>query len=220
MAKKVPYDTSGNLDIRPNKERAKIAELLIWSVMLVDVISIWSSYLQYDLLVQLNNDTWIPDRVLDSNDIREQSIALIYVVVYIVSIVVFIRWFRRAYYNLGRRTECAHSEGWAAGNWFVPIISLFRPYQIMKEMWMKTTRLTLSKTQEKVQKDSVENIGIWWFLWILSNYVAKYATKRAFKAETIACPPSSCPRSLSPRDPARSRRRPQRAPRERRCRPG
>lgn len=170
--------------IRPNKKRAEIAQLLIWIVMIIDIISIYSSYLQYNLLELLQNNDSVSDQMLNSNDTREQIIGIVYLIVFIVSAITFIQWFRRAYYNLNIRTKCNHSEGWAAGSWFVPIISLYRPYQIMKEMWMETTKIIKSKSNDYVE-DSTLIIGIWWTLWIISNFIGNYVLKSAFKAETI-----------------------------------
>ena len=170
--------------IRPNLKRAKLAQLFIWLVMALDIISIFFSYLQYNLLKSLQNNEEVTDQMLNSNDTREQIIGILYLIVFIISTVTFIQWFRRAYFNLNIRTNCSHSEGWAAGSWFVPIISLYRPYQIMKEMWDKTTNLIKSKTSDYAE-NSTMIIGLWWTLWIVSNYIGKYVLKSAFKAETI-----------------------------------
>lgn len=170
--------------IRPNLERAKVAQALIWIVMLLDAVSAFSSYLQYNLLLLLKNEEYVSDQVLDSNDFREQIIAIMYLGAFVVSIVTFLRWFRRAYYNLNIRVNCSHSEGWAAGAWFVPIISLFRPYQIMKEMDLKTTNLINSKTNNQLKSD-VTVIGLWWVLWIVSNYIGQYFFKVVSKSQTI-----------------------------------
>ena len=170
--------------IRPNKKRAKIAQTFIWIVMLLDIISIYSSYLQYDLLKSLQNNETISEQIIYSNDARQQIIGIIYFIVYIISAVTFIQWFRRAYYNLNVRTKCRFSEGWAAGSWFVPIISLYRPYQIMKEMWLETAKIIKSKSNETFD-NSTTILGFWWTLWIISNYIGNYVLKSSFKAETI-----------------------------------
>ena len=170
--------------IRPNKKRAEIAQLLIWAVMIIDIISIYSSYLQYKLLISLQNNETILEQTINSNDTREQIIGIVYTIVFIISTVTFIRWFRRAYYNLNIRIKCNHSEGWAAGSWFVPIISLYRPYQIMKEMWLETTKIIKSKSDDIVNHSTLI-LGFWWALWLISNYIGNYVLKSAFKAETI-----------------------------------
>ncbi len=170
--------------IRPNKDRAKIATILIWSVLVVEILSIISSFMQYNLLTQLIDGTMFPDAELEANDNRESILALIYLGVYIVSAVTFIQWFRRAYYNLNIRTNCELSEGWAAGAWFVPILSLFRPYQIMKEMWTKTSGLIAAKSLDSAAPKSFNLMGIWWALWIISN-IGQNIINSAFGGEGL-----------------------------------
>lgn len=170
--------------IRPNLKRAKLAQLLVLIVLVLDIISIFSSYLQYNLLVAFQNNEEITEQMIESNDTREQSIAILYIVIFIISSVTFIQWFRRAYFNLNIRINCEHSEGWAAGSWFTPIISLFRPYQIMKEMWTKTSQLINSKSANKIEVNTML-IGIWWTLWIFTNFIGNYIFKSIFKEENV-----------------------------------
>lgn len=171
-------------EIRPNDRRASLAQTLIWSVMILNIISIYSSYLQYNLLVDLQNNEGISDSIINTNDTREQYIAIVYLIVYIISGFTFIQWFRRAYYNLNLRINCENTEGWASWSWFVPIISIFRPYQIMKEMNDKTIGL-LKSNASNIITDNSQLIGIWWAIWVLSNYLGKIIFKYSFKADTI-----------------------------------
>jgi len=171
--------------IRPNLERAVWAQHLIWAVLFVQVLSTVSSFLQYNLLQDLNADIFVSEEDLDMNDLREGLIGILSLIIYIISGIVFIRWFRRAYYNLKLRTKCRFDEGWAAGGWFVPILSLFRPYQIMSEIQTKTTNLINKQVQNKIIDTTGPIIGIWWTLWIVSNYIGNYTLKALFKEETI-----------------------------------
>lgn len=170
--------------IKPNLQRANRAQLLIWLVSAVDIISVYSFYLQYKLLCSLQNNEYVSNQTINTNDTRVRIIGILYLIVFFISAFTFIQWFRRAYYNLNIRANCNHSESWAAGSWFVPIISFFRPYQIMKEMHHKTTALIKSNTDE-ILDNSNSGIGVWWGLWIITNYFGNYILKSSFKAETI-----------------------------------
>ena len=171
--------------LRPNEARAKYAIVMLFVILFLDVVSGYSSYLQLGLLNDLNEGIFVPDDVLTTNDLRERIIGVLYSIAMLVSAVFFIQWFRRAYYNLQVRTgNCEHGEVWAAGSWFVPIISLFRPLHIMKEMDTKTSRLIGSTTGKVVETNGVV-IGFWWALWILNNYLGNYVLKMAFREETI-----------------------------------
>ena len=125
------------------------------------------------------------DEELNSNDLRVQIVSIVFLVVYVVSAVTFIQWFRRAYYNLHTRVKhLDHTEGWAAGGWFVPILNLFRPYTIMTELYNETNRL-LSKGTEGYRKRETMGMTIWWVLWIIWGFADRISTRLTLKAETI-----------------------------------
>ena len=173
-------------NLKPNGQRAKNAITLIWVVLAVEAISLVSGYFQYDLLQTLANGGDISEEVADANDLREQIIAIVYLIVLIVSAVTFIQWFRRAYYNLHQKVDnLSYSEGWAAGAWFVPILNLFRPYQIMKELFVETRKLLVQKELRLAEKIAVSSLGVWWTLWILNNLIGQFVFRYARTAETI-----------------------------------
>ena len=170
--------------IRPNQKRAELAQLLIAIVLLFEIISIGSSYMQYTLLQSLSRDEFIPAEVFTANDTREQIIGILYTLVYIISAVTFIQWFRRGYYNLSIRARCDSEDKWALIAWFIPVISLFRPYQIMKEMWLETSRMVAMKFDGFSTYSSLI-IGVWWTLWIISNYIGVAILKGTIRSETL-----------------------------------
>lgn len=187
LSKNEEEKTSFNLSlIKPNYKRAKYAEYLIITIMLLNIVAIISSYMQYDLLTSFQNGQMFSDDTINANDTREQIIGIIMAIVNIISIITFVQWFRRAYFNLNQRIKCSHKEGWALGSWFVPIVSLFRPYQIMKEMDTEVTEMINKRVSEsKQEKNNYLMIGFWWALWIISSYIGRYATKGYFKAEEV-----------------------------------
>jgi hypothetical protein len=116
---------------------------------------------------------------------REQIIGVLYLIVYIISTVTFIQWFRRAYFNLHLRVDyLLHTEGWAAGSWFVPVISLFRPYQIMKELYEESIEL-LEKRGIRVPDISMNYISVWWAFWILSSIFGQVILRITLKSNTV-----------------------------------
>lgn len=173
-------------NLRPNGQRAKIAIMLLWIVLTVEIISLLSDYLQYDLLQTVANGGQITTETATDNDLRQKIIGIIYLIVYVISGITFIRWFRRAYYNLHLKAETlSFTEGWAAGCWFVPIISLYRPYQIMKELYQETQTLLSKNDENYVQNLNTNSIGWWWTLWIIASFLGQFIFRYSLKAETI-----------------------------------
>jgi len=172
--------------IKPNEKRANYAILLIWIILGLEVVSLISSYFQFDLLQTAANGGEISTEAATLNDSRESIIAIIYSIFSIVSAITFIQWFRRAYFNLHQHVNhLSYTEGWAAGSWFVPIINLFRPYQIMKELYAET-KLYLTNKGEALKENFTTNaLGLWWTFWIIGNIIGQFSFRYSLRAETI-----------------------------------
>lgn len=172
--------------LKPNGQRAKNAILLLWIMLALDIISFISSYFQYDLLQNLVIGKEITVEEVGANDTREQIIGLLYIFAYIVSIITFIQWFRRAYYNLHQKvSNLSHAEGWAASSWFVPILCLFRPYLIMKELYEETKVVLTKKGIPSIQNLNTNLLGLWWAFWLLNNAFGQFVLRYAQRAEAI-----------------------------------
>jgi hypothetical protein len=96
--------------------------------------------------------TEIDDRavLLSYVDVGARALAGICVVV----------WFWRAYKNLKLMGRAARAPGWAIGGWFVPIMNLFRPYQMMKELARESPRVRGG--------EGAGAVGLWWLLHLIA----------------------------------------------------
>lgn len=171
--------------IRPNKARASLAIKLIWVVMIMDIVAIGSSLMQHDLLTSFQNGEFITDDMADANDNRESAVGIVYFIIFLISGFTFIQWFRRAYYNLNKRTNVDYEDNWALICWMIPVISWFRPYQIMKEMWEKITILIQEKDSRYFGTLGTGVLGLWWALWIISNVIGNIVIRTSFKSDTV-----------------------------------
>ncbi len=172
--------------LRPNGQRATNAILLILIVLALMIANLISSYMQYDLLQIVANGGSVTMEALEANDTRESIVGIVYLIVYLISAITFIMWFRRAYFNLHQKVSgLAHSEGWAAGSWFVPILCLFRPYQIMKEMYVETKKLFIKNGLSEKVDYSTSYLGWWWALWIISGVAGQVLFRLALNADTV-----------------------------------
>jgi hypothetical protein len=96
-------------------------------------------------------------------------LTLVNILVLITTGILFMFWFRRAYTNVHKLGIgwLRWKPGWAVGAWFVPVISLYVPYQIMRDIW--------SATAYSIRKDfdtsrfNADIIGWWWALFIVAN---------------------------------------------------
>lgn len=164
--------------IRPTFSRARAAQLMLVLCIVFSLVSIYSTILQIDLLKSVSGGEVVSEEMASSNDTREGVVALLYFSAIIGTIVSFILWFRRSYYNLHQKTSYLRfSEGMAAGAWFIPFVNLVRPFQIFRDLFNKTVELYEERDITYPQPLAKAVMGIWWTLWVVSNILSNIASR-------------------------------------------
>lgn len=172
--------------VKDNSKRAYNLIVVFSIIIVVTLLGIVSDYLQLNLLEKVTNGEYVSDEELDANDTREMVVALIQTAVYITSVFFFLYWFRRAYANIKRAGEkIERDDSWAVWSFIVPIISLFWPYQIMKEVWVKTQKI-IKRFDTSFEADyNTAPILFWWILFLASNVVGRYILRNSFQEDSI-----------------------------------
>lgn len=159
---------------------------MLYAQIAFSFISIWSNLLEYQLLLDYQNGVYFSqaNAVADGevNDKRQQTIAIAYLVLFAVSGFLILRWIYRANENarqLGAQ-NMEYSPGWSIGYYFIPILTLWKPYQAMKEIW-KTSHNPDDWATAKVG----HIVGIWWFFWIANSMLGQATFRMAKNAEEI-----------------------------------
>ena len=174
--------------LRDNTARAKQAISLFWIMLGITIVNMFSLGWQYYLLIDVQaNPGSIDMETLQASDTLRTVITAVNFIILVLSMIFFIMWFRRAYYNLHNLPwhNARHSEGWAAGSWFIPILSLFWPYQIMEDIW-KGTQNAIKERFGEPQSTAI--IAWWWAFYLVNNffgYISAFATKGAADVEEL-----------------------------------
>jgi len=156
--------------LRDNAARAKQIISIFWIMLGITIVNICSLGWQYYLLLDAQaNPENIDMTTLQTSDTLRSVINSVNFIMLILSMIFFIMWFRRAYYNLHCLSwnYARHTEGWAAGSWFIPIISLYWPYQIMEDIWKGTQNAIRERFGEP---QSAAIVGWWWALYLVNNF--------------------------------------------------
>jgi len=106
-------------------------------------------------------------------DLLETIFGSCLLLVFIATVVVFCVWTYRVNANLHAlgASNLRFTPGWAVGWYFVPVANLWKPYQVMSEIWRA------SKSPSGWQYEvSSSIVGWWWFLWIISNVQISWET--------------------------------------------
>lgn len=157
--------------LRPNAQRARTAQILIFIVLVLTLVMMGGNISTFFLVDEILEGNYDEERIA-MNDRFTQVSAILWMVAYITSGITFILWFRRAYYNLNEVVKTDYTDGWAAGAWFVPIMNLYRPFQIMKELFAKGIKALPSELAASFSKNSGV-LGVWWTLWIIGNILSR-----------------------------------------------
>lgn len=164
----------------------KRTQLLFWILVILLVLSIvavFSDLAQAKLINRAIRGETITESEAIANDARQAAIGFGQTVLYIASFVVLCMWIYRANKNLRslRAAGLRFTPGWAVGWFFIPIVNLFRPYQVVSEIW-KASDPKVDTTDDTSWKAVATSpiVGCWWALFLISAFVAQIAMRLVF----------------------------------------
>jgi len=159
--------------IRKNAQRGRLVVTFFWMSLGVTILALISSVLQVKLLHDHQFGITITEEAINLNDLRESVIAIAVLLILIIQAILFIQWFRRAYYNLEqvRAISTKFKNEHVVWAWIIPILSLFRPYHMMREVWDKTQVPKEHPIYGKVMAPKTL-IGWWWTFWLVGNFLS------------------------------------------------
>ena len=165
--------------------RAIVILLVIGAVF--HVIGIVSTMAQMSLLSNVKSGVTLGPGAASANDLRQQIIGAVQVLVFIVTAVLFLTWISRVYRNLTALStrEPTHSPGWAVGAWFVPFLNLFRPVQIVKEVWIYSDPTATEYGGLGIAPSAPPLIGWWWGLYLVTGFFGQITFRLSASAKTI-----------------------------------
>ncbi len=144
---------------------SKTLIVLIYIGIAMISLAVIDNIMSYNLYSAAQTVGNISENELDENNNRTLLIGSVSMLINIVTIVIFLIWINRANKNaraLGAK-NMKFSPGWCVGWWFIPIASLWKPYQVVREIWKTSKSLDNWQTQEN------STISLWWSLWIITG---------------------------------------------------
>ena len=140
------------------------------------------------LLEQIESGAIVSEAEVTNNDDRQAAIGALYIVAFVATVIAFCMWIHRASTNLpplGVHDQ-RFSPRWAVGWWFVPIMWLFRPYQVMKEVWKGSYPIKGLVVAQAAGRDAPVSplLGWWWATWLLSAWVGNVGVQIFLRGQT------------------------------------
>jgi hypothetical protein len=157
-------------------------------VILSDFAALAADVVQLDLMTDIRDGRHVSLEQVRESDDRVTTTGLLQAGAYIACIVAFLVWYGRAYRNLERLGSDGLRFGkrWAIAYWFIPIGNLFRPKQVMNDIW-RGSDPELPAPAHHWQRNGVPALLHWWWaLWLLSSFVANGLARPSLNsAETV-----------------------------------
>ncbi len=111
--------------------------------------------------------------------------AALTIAVNLVAIILFLMWLHRAATNVRAfgHQGLEFTPGWCVGWWFVPFANLFKPLQVMKEVWRASDPDAVGTGDQHDQGWSwrastvASTMGLWWGAWVVSGILDRVSGK-------------------------------------------
>ena len=155
----------------------KFLRRLLWISVAIACIALVDDVVEF---VQVQVGQLTPDQVA-TNDPIQGIIGLLQSGLGIVTGITFLKWIYRAYKNIqGFGAEgLRFSPGWAVGYYFIPILSLIRPVQVMNEIWRAS-----DDPRDWPRRPGSWVIVSWWTLFLIYTGVTQVSLEIAIQAST------------------------------------
>ena len=144
---------------------------------------------EIDLLMRIERGVVVSDETLTKSDDRQSTVAMLTLLAFAGTVVAFCIWIYRASKNLGALGIAGQkfSPGASVGCWFIPLLMLFVPYLVMKEIWRGSRPDAARHTEDAWKKTPVSPLmGWWWATWISGSFVASAGYQIFDDGETIS----------------------------------
>ena len=159
--------------------RVRLATIALGVMAVLCAVSIGFGFAEQRTIDRLLAGATVSDAELTAIDDRNLALLPLNIVVWIFAAFAFIRWLRAAYFNVDvvAPVERRYGHGWAIGAWFVPFLNLWRPKQIVNDVWRAGGR-----DVEHAQPGWL--LLSWWALWIFADVVLRIAGNSYAQADT------------------------------------
>lgn len=167
--------------------RAAAARASLWGVALADAAALPTGLLYARYLQSLDPQAVVEELDLVGLEFAYAIVGLAQFATMIVSAVLFIRWFHLAHLNLGSFSAepAAHDSRWAIWGFFVPILNLFRPQQLMREIWTLTSRRWQEHPARVVGlSQPSDHVNLWWGFFLATSFMGNAVGRATWRATT------------------------------------
>jgi hypothetical protein len=158
------------------RHRAQWAIAILGLVIVVTILAVLTEYSRRDLMHRIRDREDVTVQEAQKSDDRASLMAMIQAGALLLSAVTFLAWLYLAYRNLYAfgAEGLEYSPRWTWLGFVIPIMCLFRPYQVAAEIWKASgPKRGLSSKYVWVEDDIGDIVRWWWGSWLVMNILGR-----------------------------------------------
>lgn len=148
---------------------------IVFSLLLLiaEIATIAINNFYYEIFVNISNGQPNNLPLIFKYQPYRDNLAIIYYSIALLTILSFITWFSKAYFSLNNKISTKMSPQWSFLIWFIPGLNLFKPYQLIKELFLKYKYEFEDRDLDTKDFLEINYLRVWWILFLLNIFVSK-----------------------------------------------
>jgi hypothetical protein len=149
--------------------------LLTWSIG-VSAVSVLLDLSDLELIGRIERGQFVSMTDANASDSRRQILNLVDVGIFGLAGIPFIIWFHRMFANVqALGGDLRFGKGWAIGGWFFPVVNLWKPKQVMNDIWRGSDPAAPKDQGDAYLRERVPLvITLWWAGWLAMSYIGLF----------------------------------------------
>jgi hypothetical protein len=177
-----PYATASVPYYQSARPRARVVIGLTWALIALEVLMIGPQIME--IRHQGDVAAGRAEPQVTAANWAALGIGLVMLAVLITAIVFWMMWVHRTYRNLRPlgASGLRYSPGWAVGYYFIPIMNLFRPIQVMSETWRASDPRHTGGTDWQ-WRGAPALLAWWWVFHLISGILNQVSSRIGMRTE-------------------------------------
>ena len=169
------------------KTKTKILTILLVISIIIKLILCTSITYNIKLINKIQNGLEISETEIEKYEASVRILVISEIAIIILVIIFFFIWLNNAYKNIYtmKIQSIEYTPNWAVGWFFIPILNLFRPFQIIRELWKASNPEYMPNEGISWKSQNTEKIIIFfWTFYLISEIFLRGVIKLSELRET------------------------------------
>ena len=170
-----------------SQRRAAVVTSLFGLGILLSIAIVAFNVHRYQLMDRILRNEGFTERDIEISDNLQFFLDIAWLVWYISTVVAFLMWTHRVHWNLPAlgATNLKFNPRNAVGWYFAPLLNLFRPYQVMREIYNASDPATfVDGSSDWRSRNAPAVVKMWWTLFLIMGFVGNAVSRESIKADT------------------------------------